>query len=119
MPGGNGTGPTGFGPMTGRAAGFCAGFGRPGFMTPGPGKGMGFGFRGGGRRRRGAWCAPWAAPGAAWQSWGPQAAGFAGPTRQQEREMLQDQIQHMENTLSELRQRLTELEAEKQQGSQE
>jgi len=33
--------------------------------------------------------------------------------------MLQDQIQHMENTLSELRQRLTELEAEKQQGSQE
>ncbi|MBN2210726.1 MAG: DUF5320 domain-containing protein, partial [Sedimentisphaerales bacterium] len=25
MPGGDGTGPAGFGPMTGRAAGFCAG----------------------------------------------------------------------------------------------
>lgn len=33
MPFGDGTGPLGLGPMTGRAAGFCAGFGRPGFVT--------------------------------------------------------------------------------------
>ena len=33
MPGGDGTGPWGFGPMTGRAAGFCAGFPVPGFMN--------------------------------------------------------------------------------------
>jgi hypothetical protein len=34
MPFGDGTGPLGLGPMTGRAAGFCAGFGRPGFASP-------------------------------------------------------------------------------------
>ena len=30
MPGGDGTGPMGMGPMTGRAAGFCAGYNRAG-----------------------------------------------------------------------------------------
>ena len=34
MPGGDGTGPAGMGPMTGRAAGFCAGFAMPGYMNP-------------------------------------------------------------------------------------
>jgi len=34
MPFGDGTGPAGLGPMTGRAAGFCAGFGVPGYMNP-------------------------------------------------------------------------------------
>jgi len=78
MPAGNGTGPMGQGPMTGRSAGFCAGFGVPGYAnrpgiggflsrfwpfgrfsqaTPmagfgrGRGRGRGFG-RGGGRGRR-------------------------------------------------------------------
>lgn len=39
MPGGDGTGPMGFGPMTGRAAGYCAGYPVPGFMNPIPGRG--------------------------------------------------------------------------------
>ena len=34
MPFGNGTGPAGMGPMTGRAAGFCAGFPVPGYVNP-------------------------------------------------------------------------------------
>lgn len=34
MPFGDGTGPMGLGPMTGRAAGFCAGFGMPGYANP-------------------------------------------------------------------------------------
>jgi hypothetical protein len=34
MPAGDGTGPVGLGPMTGRAAGFCAGFPVPGYMNP-------------------------------------------------------------------------------------
>ncbi len=34
MPRGDGTGSMGLGPMTGRAAGFCAGFGMPGFAGP-------------------------------------------------------------------------------------
>jgi hypothetical protein len=37
MPGGDGTGPRGVGPMTGRAAGYCAGFPVPGFANPIPG----------------------------------------------------------------------------------
>jgi len=34
MPFGDGTGPAGAGPMTGRAAGFCAGYPAPGYMNP-------------------------------------------------------------------------------------
>ena len=34
MPGGNRTGPAGMGPMTGRAAGLCAGYSVPGYMNP-------------------------------------------------------------------------------------
>lgn len=49
MPFGDGTGPQGMGPMTGRGAGYCAGFSRPGFANPIPGRGWpGFG-RGQGR----------------------------------------------------------------------
>ncbi len=48
MPLGDGTGPMGYGPMTGRAAGYCAGYGMPGYMNPVPGGGWGMG-RGWGR----------------------------------------------------------------------
>jgi len=41
MPAGNGTGPMGMGPMTGRAAGYCAGYPAPGFMNPYGGRGFG------------------------------------------------------------------------------
>ncbi len=34
MPGGDRTGPAGMGPMTGRAAGICAGYPVPGYMNP-------------------------------------------------------------------------------------
>ena len=37
MPGGDRTGPMGFGPMTGRAAGHCAGYPTPGFANSIPG----------------------------------------------------------------------------------
>jgi len=40
MPAGDGTGPLGFGPMTGRAAGYCAGYPVPGYMNPLPGGGF-------------------------------------------------------------------------------
>ena len=52
MPHGNGTGPAGMGPMTGRAAGFCAGYPVPGFMNPVGGRGYWGWGRGGGRGRR-------------------------------------------------------------------
>lgn len=40
MPRGDRTGPLGLGPMTGRAAGFCAGYPVPGYMNPIPGRGF-------------------------------------------------------------------------------
>jgi hypothetical protein len=40
MPAGNGTGPLGFGPITGRAAGYCAGYPVPGYMNPVGGRGF-------------------------------------------------------------------------------
>ncbi len=49
MPGGDGTGPMGLGPMTGRGAGFCVSYETPGFTNIIPGRGnAGFG-RGRGR----------------------------------------------------------------------
>jgi len=48
MPRGDRTGPWGAGPMTGRAAGYCAGYSVPGFMNPIGGYGRGWG-RGRGR----------------------------------------------------------------------
>ena len=54
MPGGDGTGPRGLGPMTGRGMGYCVGYVRPRFMNPrfGPGFGRGRRFgRGFGRGR--------------------------------------------------------------------
>ncbi len=45
MPRGDGTGPSGQGPMTGRAMGYCAGFNVPGFMNPGFGYGLGMAWR--------------------------------------------------------------------------
>lgn len=52
MPFGDGTGPRGMGPMTGRGAGYCAGFGGPGYGNPVPrrgwfGLGWGRGWGGG------------------------------------------------------------------------
>jgi hypothetical protein len=44
MPGGDRTGPLGYGPMTGRGMGFCSGSPSPGYMFGGPGLGLGRGF---------------------------------------------------------------------------
>ena len=52
MPRGDKTGPNGAGPMTGRAAGYCAGYSVPGYINPicGYGRGIGRGWgRGFGR----------------------------------------------------------------------
>ena len=55
MPRGDGTGPGGYGPMTGRGLGYCAGYDTPGY-TKGPGMGLGRGWgRGIGYGRGLAW----------------------------------------------------------------
>jgi hypothetical protein len=53
MPRGDGTGPMGMGEMTGRGAGYCAGFRAQGSENTAPRRGLGMGFFGGrGRGRR-------------------------------------------------------------------
>jgi len=60
MPAGDGTGPMGMGPMTGRAAGYCGGYDAPGWANPVPSRGFGLGWgRGGGRGRGGSWGRGW------------------------------------------------------------
>jgi len=79
----------GMGPMTGRGAGFCAGYNVPGYMNPIPGGGAWGGGRGFGRGwGRGAWAAP-AAYGA--PAYGAQPFGWPQPTPEQQTDMLKQQ----------------------------
>ncbi len=121
MPAGNGMGPMGWGPMTGRGAGFCAGYGVPGYMNPMPGRGFGrgrgFGGRGGGRGWRFGYFATglpgWQRAATGVPMWGGGAPYAAAPTREQELEGLKGQAEYFENALAQLRQRIEELESGK------
>jgi len=121
MPRGDGTGPAGMGPMTGRAAGYCAGYNAPGYMNPAGGRGMGFG--GGFGRGRG-WRNQYHATGlVGWQraamgmpaygapgyGYAP-APGVAAPTPEQEVSALKGQAEYLENSLKEIRKRMADLE---------
>ena len=109
--------------MTGRAAGFCAGFGTPGYMNPIPGRGFGMGFgrgRGGGRGGGRGWRHMFYATGltgwqraAGWPMGGAVPPYAAAPTREQQLDALKGQAEYFEGTLGELRKRIEELEAVK------
>ncbi len=125
MPAGDGTGPMGMGAMTGRAAGFCAGYGMPGYMNGVAGRGFGMGFGrgrgfggGGGRGRRNMYYATgmtgWQRAGFGGGAWGGYPAYPQAPTREQEMDALKDQVQYFESTLGDLRKRLQEIESEKE-----
>ena len=106
--------------MTGRAAGYCAGYAVPGFINPI----FGGGFRGLGRGRgvgRG-WRNQYYATGlTGWQrsSMGWPARSVALPyaaspvpglTEEQELEMLKGQADYFENTLVSIRKRIAEIQ---------
>jgi len=126
MPRGDGTGPGGMGPMTGRAAGYCAGYPVPGFMNPYGGRfGGGFGWGRGhglGLGRGAGWGAyggsiPFGAPaayGAVPYGTAPYGAVPYGPsyTPEQETEFLQNQAKALGDQLNEIQKRISELEAE-------
>jgi hypothetical protein len=126
MPGGDGTGPGGMGPMTGRAAGFCAGYSVPGYANPVGGRGMGMGRgRGGGWGRRN-WFYATGLPG--WQRAGygmpayggavnPYFYGGAAPfapglTAQQELDDLKGQAEYLEDALDGVKKRIEEIESQ-------
>ncbi len=74
MPLGDGTGPAGMGPMTGRAAGFCAGYPVPGYMNPVVGRA---GFYGAGAPVVGPYSAGYGMPyGGRVNSWLRRGFGF-------------------------------------------
>ena len=116
MPRGDGTGPGGLGPMTGRAAGYCAGYSVPGYMNPSGGRlGLGFGYgrglgRGMGRGYgRGFWPAfpyPMTPP--------PTAYGggfYQTPVEpKQEIGMLTEDAKALKEQLDSVNKRITELE---------
>lgn len=113
MPFGDGTGPIGMGPMTGRAAGYCAGFGVPGFLNPGPAGGFGRRFWGrmGGRGWR-HWF--WATGLPGWMRSGWWATPLAQPVpAETEKQWLKHQAEFLQARLDEIRKRLSELESEK------
>jgi Family of unknown function (DUF5320) len=135
MPLEDGTGPAGLGPMTGRAAGYCAGYSVPGYMNPIGGRGFwggGRGFGGGGRGRRNWFYATgltgWQRAGYGYPAYGgatlPYAAPYAAPytapfipaaSGTQEVDMLKGQAEYLEDALSGINKRIQELEAEEKQ----
>ncbi len=128
MPGGDRTGPMGMGPMTGRAAGYCAGSDTPGYASPVPGRGFGMGrgrgrgfagrgFGGGGRGFR-HWYYATGVPG--WMRFGgwpaPYAAPYAAPDAGAEKQWLEAQARSLQGELEEIKKRLQELESGRREG---
>lgn len=116
MPGGDRTGPIGQGPMTGWGAGYCAGFGMPGYANPGPGRGYGRGYgmgfgrgfgRGGGRGFR-HWF--WATGLPGWARGGNVSA--APITDQDELDMLKVQAEQLQQNLEQINQRIDQLHSQ-------
>ena len=116
MPGGDRTGPAGSGPMTGRTAGFCAGYAVPGYANSVSrggfrGRGRGFGGRGGGRGWRNqfyATCLP---------GWARAGFGFSGPvmptvTPTEDLEDLKQQAEFLQSSLSQVSEHIEQLEKE-------
>lgn len=125
MPAGDRTGPMGMGPMTGRAAGYCAGYSMPGYMSPVPGRGW---LRGAGRGG-----IPWGGGrGRVWgggrgRFWGgyygypPHAQHFAyapyygpfpQPSATEEKEFLKEELAIIKEEMESVEKRLREIEAE-------
>lgn len=110
MPFGNGTGPQGAGPMTGRGLGYCAGFATPGFATGG-GFGRGFGGGGGGRGWRNRYWAT-GVPGWAVAQQTPVSVPLqAQPmSTENEAEILRRQAEALSQSLEQINARLEALE---------
>lgn len=118
MPRGDGTGPMGLGPMTGRAAGYCAGYGAPGYANPMPGRGQGGRFGGRGRGWRHGYYATglpgWARFGWAAPVWAAPMGGYEGPAPAppvDEARALKEQADYLAEALEDVRKRLAEFES--------
>ena len=130
MPGGDRTGPAGLGPMTGRSAGYCAGYPVPGYMNPIAGRGRGgFGLGRGGGRGRGfgrGWGRGFSGYGAAYPYAYGSPYGYGAPYNatayggypyapdlapQQEADMLKEQVKAMQDEIKAVNDHISELES--------
>ena len=97
MPRGDRTGPTGAGPTTGRAAGYCKGFAAPGSASFGGGRGRGMGGgRGFGRGFGRGGIAP--------------TVSAVAPTGDQELAVLKQQAQQLQADMDLIQGRIQELD---------
>lgn len=118
---GDRTGPMGQGPMTGRGAGYCAGYDRPGYANPVSGRRVGFG-RGWFGRGRGwrNWYRATGLPGwqraqmgyPAWGGWGyyPPAYPPVQPTVKEEKEMIKEEREMIQGEMDALKEQMKALE---------
>jgi hypothetical protein len=107
MPRGNGTGPLGMGPMTGRRTGYCAGYGMPGNPNRRSDLGMGPGQMRGWRRGCGRHSMYDSPVSPRWSAKTP----FTMPVSEDEKQVLQKQAEILQNRLNEIKGRLDELGA--------
>ena len=121
MPFGDRAGPHGQGPMTGRAAGYCAGYPMPGYANWGPGRGVGFGGGWGRGWRHRHWFYATGLPGWLRAGYAPGWAPgpFAAPmTAAQEAGSLEERARVLREELERLDERLAALREENRPGKQ-
>jgi hypothetical protein len=123
MPRGDRTGPMGLGPMTGRGAGYCAGFGMTGYSNVSPGRGFGAGFNWG----RGLWCRGVGGGGRGWRNWfhatglpgrmrfGGSVAPFQRSDPESEKQAFKSQAEALQCELEFLKKRLSQMEGSAQE----
>ena len=125
MPGGDRTGPSGLGPMTGRAAGYCAGYPVPGYVNPALGRGFGGGGRGGFARGYGwrHWYQATGLPGRARAVYGYPIVGESpypyAPevTPADEMDMLKSQAEFLKQQMEDIQNRIKTLDKAQAQGN--
>ena len=118
MPGGDRTGPEGYGSRTGRSLGYCAGYSSPGF-TKGVPRGRGFGRGRGQGFGRGFWGR---GQGFGRGGYYPESepipyyrASYPEPSRGEEKHYLEETIKGLEGELKAIKERLQEISKEKKE----
>lgn len=116
----------GMGPMTGRAAGFCGGYGMPGYASPAFGRGFGMGYGrgrgtwgrgGGGGRGWRHWFYATGVPG--WARFGGYGVPYGFPAQgssadaETEKRALSNQAEALQGELDAVKKRLDDLESGK------
>ncbi|MFC1551330.1 DUF5320 domain-containing protein [Candidatus Latescibacterota bacterium] len=111
---GDGTGPEGLGPKTGRGAGYCAGYSVPGYQNTTVSR-RGFGralFYGGGKGNRNIYKAT------GLTRWQPRSTNISASvsqptiTKEQQMESLKNQAEFLKNELEKISRQINDLESE-------